>query len=87
MAHWAKNPPAMQEMHADVSLIPWSGRSPGGGHGRPLQFLPGEPHGEKSLVGYSLWGGKESDMTEKPVYKHVYIVMYCLQCLAPQTVP
>ena len=27
-------------------------------------FLPGESHGQKSLVGYSLWGLKESDMTE-----------------------
>jgi len=27
-------------------------------------FLPGESHAQKSLVGYSLWGHKESDMTE-----------------------
>ena len=27
-------------------------------------FLPGEFHGQKSLVGYSPWGSKESDMTE-----------------------
>ena len=27
-------------------------------------FLPGESHGQRSLVGYSLWGCKESDMTE-----------------------
>ena len=27
-------------------------------------FLPGEFHGQKSLVGYSLWGCKESDTTE-----------------------
>ena len=27
-------------------------------------LLPGKPHGLKSLVGYSLWGRKESDMTE-----------------------
>ena len=26
-------------------------------------FLPGESHGQKSLVGYSPWGCKESDMT------------------------
>ena len=26
-------------------------------------FLPGESHGQKSLVGYSPWGHKESDMT------------------------
>ena len=28
-------------------------------------FLPGESHGERSLVGYSPWGRKESDMTER----------------------
>ncbi|KAB0358701.1 hypothetical protein FD754_002857, partial [Muntiacus muntjak] len=27
-------------------------------------FVPGESHGQKSLVGYSPWGHKESDMTE-----------------------
>ena len=27
-------------------------------------FLPGESHGRRSLVGYSSWGGKESDTTE-----------------------
>ena len=31
----------------------------------PFQyFLPGEFHGQRSLVGYSLQGHKESDMTE-----------------------
>ena len=28
-------------------------------------ILPGESHGKRSLVGYSLWGHKESDMTEQ----------------------
>ena len=28
-------------------------------------FLPGEPHGRRSLVGYSPWGRKESDTTER----------------------
>ena len=27
-------------------------------------FLTEEPHGQRSLVGYSPWGHKESDMTE-----------------------
>ena len=27
-------------------------------------FLPGESHGQMSLVGYSPWGCKESDTTE-----------------------
>ena len=28
-------------------------------------LLPGKFHGRRSLVGYSLWGRKESDMTER----------------------
>ena len=27
-------------------------------------FLPGKFHGQRSLVDYSPWGGKESDITE-----------------------
>ena len=29
-------------------------------------FLSGESHGQRSLVGYSLWGGEESDITKRP---------------------
>ena len=40
-----------------VRKIPWrSERLP-----TPV-FLPGESHGERSLVGYSPWGQKELDM-------------------------
>ena len=28
-------------------------------------FLPGKPHGQRSLVGYSLWGRKQSDTIEQ----------------------
>ena len=49
----------------DLGLIPELGRSPGGGHGNPLQYSCLEnSHGQRSLVGYSPWGHKESDMTE-----------------------
>ena len=34
----------------DLSSILGSGRSPGGGHGNQLMFLPGEIHGQRSLV-------------------------------------
>ena len=33
-----KNPPASAGDIRDASLIPGSGRSPGGGHGNPLQY-------------------------------------------------
>ena len=46
----------------DVGSTPGLGRSPGEGNGNPLQlFLPEKSHGQRSLVGYSLWGRKESD--------------------------
>ena len=49
----------------DPGPIPGLRRSPGGGHGNPLQYsCLDNPHAQKSLVGYSPWGHKESDMTE-----------------------
>ena len=46
------------------------GRSPGGGHGNPLQYSCLEnPHGQRSLAGYGLWGHKESDRTEVTTQK------------------
>ena len=41
----------------DPSLIPGSGRSTGEGIGYTLQYsCLNNPHGQGSLVGYSLWG-------------------------------
>ena len=48
----------------NIDSIPRSERSPGRGNGNPLQYLPGESHGQRSLVGYSPWGCKELDITE-----------------------
>ena len=54
-----KNPPANA---GDSGSIPGSGRSPAGEHG----VLPGEEsHGQRSLAGYSPWGRKESDRTDR----------------------
>ena len=47
----------------DLGSIPGSGRFSGEGKGNPL--LPGKSHGLRSLVGYSPWGCKESDTTER----------------------
>ena len=38
MTQLIKNPPANTVDKRDMSLIPGSGRSPGGGHGNPLQY-------------------------------------------------
>ena len=49
----------------DLGLIPGFGRSPGEGHGNPLQYSGLEnPQGQSSQVGYSPLGPKELDMTE-----------------------
>ena len=42
---------------------PSSGRYPGKGKPTPV-FLLGKSYGWRSLVGYSPWGHKKSDMTE-----------------------
>ena len=50
----------------DLGSIPGSGRSPGKTKRQPTPvFLLGKSHGQKSLVGYSPWGHKESDTTEQ----------------------
>ena len=57
-----KNPPAMQETwfqslsQEDTWRREWQST--------PV-FLPGESHGQRSLVGYSPWDYKELDMTEQ----------------------
>ena len=49
----------------DLGSIPGLGRSPGGGHGDPLQHSCLEnPHGQRRLGGYSPWVHEESDTTQ-----------------------
>ena len=56
-----KNLPAMWVTRVD----PWAGKISWRREGQPTPvFLPVEFHGEKSLVGYSLWVCKELDTTE-----------------------
>ena len=60
---------------------PCWGRSPGEGNGSPTSvFLPGEFHGRRSLVGYSPWGHKELDMTERLTHRknYIYTVLFSL---------
>ena len=49
----------------DPDSIPGLGRSPGEGNGNPLQYSCLENLMDRGLVGYSPWGHKESDMTER----------------------
>ena len=49
----------------DLGSDPGSGGSPGGEHGKPLRYsCPENPHGQRSLGGYSPWGHEEPDTTE-----------------------
>ena len=47
-----------------VGKIPWRKEWP--------VFLPGESHGQRSLVGYSPWGHKELDKTERRTHTHTH---------------
>ena len=58
-----KNPPASAE---DSRSTPGSGKIPWRRKWQPTPvFLPGKSHGQRSLVGYSPWHRKESDMTKR----------------------
>ena len=61
MVQQVKNPPAMQETW--VQSLLWEDPLEKEMQTTPL-LLPGESHGQKSLVGYSPRGHKESDTTE-----------------------
>ena len=66
-----KNLPASVGDIRDGGSIPGLERSPGE---RQYSCLE-NPHGQRSLVAYSLWGHKESDMTEQPSTEE-YIGIY-----------
>ena len=51
--------------HKRHGFDPWVGKILWSRKWQPTPaFLPGESHGQRSLVSYSPWGCKESDMTE-----------------------
>ena len=60
---------------------PWVGKIPHMRAWRPTPvLLPGESHGQRSLVGCSPWGCKESDMTEATEHAHTREVSGNLYC-------
>ena len=66
-----KNPPANAGDTRDTGLIPGSRRPPWRRKWLPTPvFLPEKFHGQRSLAGYSPWGHKESDTTER-LSRHV----------------
>ena len=71
VAQMVKNLPAMQETR--VGKIPWRREwLP-----TPV-FLPEESHGQRSLVGCSPWGCKESDMTERLTLSGFFLLLIFL---------
>ena len=57
----------------NLGSIPGLGRSPGGGHGNPLQCsCLANPLGQRSLASYSLWDLKEPDTTERLTHTHTH---------------
>ena len=71
MSEWAflvvlvvKNPPANAGDVREVGSIPGLGRSPGEGHGKPLQYSCLENPMDRGAWWASSWGQKELDMTE-----------------------
>ena len=59
----------------DLSSIPGSGRYPWRREWLPTPvFLPGESHEQRSLAGYSPWGHKELDVTERLTAQHNLVI-------------
>ena len=70
----------MQETQELRVWYPWVGKIPWSRKWQPGPvFLPGQFHRQMSLVVYSPWGHKESDVTERLstwIYVYIYIYMY-----------
>ena len=65
-----KNPPANAGDTRDAGLIPWLGRSPGGGNGKTLQYsCLGNPWTEE-LGGLQTMVSQKSDMTENIIKQY-----------------
>ena len=59
-----KEPTCQCRRHKRAGFDPWARKIPWRRVWQPNPvFLPGESHGQRSLVGYSPWDCKEADMT------------------------
>ena len=58
VAHWVKNPPAMQKtQETQVQSLSWDDLEEGMA---THVFLPGKLHEQRSMAGYSLWDHKRA---------------------------
>ena len=63
---------------------PWVRKIPWRKEGQPtLEFLPGEFHGQRSLMGYSPWSRKVSDMTEELTLSPLRFHFHLLPLISP----
>ena len=76
-----KSAPANEEDARNAGLIPGLGRCPGGENGKP-----GKSHGHRSLAGYSLWGHKESDMTEQLSTRGIFTALSIYSTMCPKLI-
>ena len=82
VAHWSRICLSMQETQEhrfdpSVGKVPWRRKW------QPTPVvLPGKFHGWKSLVGYSPWGRRESNTTER-LHFDFYIIAHC--CLVAKS--
>ena len=67
----------------DLGSEPGSGRSPGKENGNPLQYSC--LGNQRSLAGYSPWGHKESDTTERLTLSHYAIWIADSVCCTVET--
>ena len=59
--YFNKESSCQRRKHKRHGFDPWVRKLPWTREWKPTPvFLPGEFHGQRSLVGYSPWGGKES---------------------------
>ena len=59
-------------------VLSWVGKIPWRRAWQPTPvLLPGESHGQRSLVGYSLWGCRELDTNERQTLTHIHNYLLC----------
>ena len=69
-----KNPSANTGRHKRQEFDPWVGKIPWRRTWQPTPiFLPGESHGQRSLVCYSLQGCKEMDKIKATKHTHTHM--------------
>ena len=70
-----KNPPTNKGDVRDVGSMPGSGRSPGGGHGNPLQYSLLENSVDRGAWQGTVYRVAESDRTEATQHRHTQVLI------------